>query len=184
MLTYHPVALLTAKSNGTKYSMRAANATACVATHAPETFFGFNHELLVKQPDVDTDGYTDSELADKAIAAGAANPKVVRACIEDEDFASWVRTPPSARSSEPARHRRNTLTGSPMILVNGQPYVGKLDDPAEFAQFVLTLSSDAYYSTPSPTPSPTTTPPDSVADDHALSPAPLNWCLPPTWRNW
>ncbi|MGC5171552.1 DsbA family protein [Micromonospora sp. DT81.3] len=159
VLTYHPVALLTAKSNGTKYSMRAANATACVATHAPETFFAFNHELLVKQPDVDTDGYTDPELAAKAIAAGAENPKVVRACIEDEDFALWVRDATERALSEDLPGTDGTtLTGSPMILVNGQPYVGKLDDPAEFAQFVLTLSSDAYYSTPSPTPTPSATP--------------------------
>ena len=32
-----------------------------------------------------------------------------------------------------------------MILVNGTPYVGALDDPKEFAQFVLTIASDAYY---------------------------------------
>ncbi|HEX5859208.1 MAG TPA: thioredoxin domain-containing protein, partial [Microbacterium sp.] len=101
VLTYHPVALLTAKSNGTKYSMRAANATACVATHEPETFFTFNHELLIKQPEVDTDGYTDPELAAMAIAAGAANPKAVRACIEDEDFASWVRDATERALSEP-----------------------------------------------------------------------------------
>ena len=51
------------------------------------------------------------------------------------------------------------LTGTPMVLVNGTPYVGALDDPKEFAQFVLTIASDAYYeATPSPTPTPTPTP--------------------------
>ncbi len=44
-----------------------------------------------------------------------------------------------------------------MVLVNGIPYVGALDDPKEFAQFVLTSASDAYYSTPSPTVSPSGT---------------------------
>ena len=48
-----------------------------------------------------------------------------------------------------------------MILVNGTPYVGALDDPKEFAQFVLTIASDTYYkesgATP-PTPTPTATP--------------------------
>ncbi|HEX5858406.1 MAG TPA: protein-disulfide isomerase, partial [Microbacterium sp.] len=93
-----------------------------------------------------------------AIAAGAANPKAVRACIEDEDFASWVRDATERALSEPLPGTEDvTLTGSPMILVNGQQYVGKLDDAAEFAQFVLTLSSDAYYSTPSPSPTPTPT---------------------------
>jgi hypothetical protein len=51
------------------------------------------------------------------------------------------------------------LTGTPMIVVNGQAYVGALDDPAEFSQFVLTSASDAFYKaqeteTPTPTPTP------------------------------
>ena len=46
-----------------------------------------------------------------------------------------------------------------MVLVNGTPYVGALDDPKEFAQFVLTIASDAYYKEPrAPTPTPTPTP--------------------------
>lgn len=164
-LTYHPVALLTAKSNGTKYSLRAANATACVATHSPDSFFAFNHELLVKQPEENTDGYSDSELAAIAIAASADKPKVVRACIEGQDFASWVRAATDRALTEPLPGTKDTtLTGTTMILVDGQPYVGALDDPQEFAQFVLTLSSDAYYNTPSPTPTSTTTPSPSPSE--------------------
>jgi hypothetical protein len=42
-----------------------------------------------------------------------------------------------------------------MVVVNGEAYVGALDDPAEFSQFVLTIASDAYYEaaeTATPTP--------------------------------
>src|SRR5690606_34035873 len=46
-VTYHPVSMLTASSNGTKYSLRAAAAAACVASHSPERFYPFNHELLI-----------------------------------------------------------------------------------------------------------------------------------------
>lgn len=158
-LTYHPVALLTSKSNGTKYSLRAANASACVATHSPDSFFAFNHELLVKQPEQNADGYTDAQLADLAIAASATNPKVVRACIEDGDFTSWVKSATERAMSQTAPGTKDTsLTGTALVLVDGQPYVGALDDPKEFAQFVLTLSSEAYYSTATPTPTPTATP--------------------------
>ena len=90
-LTYYPVAMLTAKSNGTKYSLRAASAAACVATHSPDTFFAFNNALLTGQPEVDSDGFTDIELADMALASGAESPKVVRACIEKQAFASWAK---------------------------------------------------------------------------------------------
>lgn len=153
-LSYHPVALLTAKSNGTKYSLRAANAGVCVATHAPSTFFTFNHELLTRQPDIDTDGFDNKLLADMAIASGAENPKAMRSCIEGGNYISWVQAATTRALSEslPGTDGQK-LTGTPTVLVDGKPYVGSMTDANEFAQFVLMLSSDAYYkATPSPTP--------------------------------
>jgi hypothetical protein len=160
-LTYHPVAMLTAKSNGTKYSLRAAAAAACVATHSPDSFFAFNNALLADQPEVDSDGYTDVEIADIAQARGADSPKVVRSCIEKQEFASWAKSATERALQGLPDTKGVALTGTPMVLVNGIPYVGALDDPKEFAQFVLTSASDAYYSTPTPTP--TTTPTPSLA---------------------
>ena len=154
-LSYYPVAMLTSKSNGTKYSLRASSAAACVATHSPDNFFAFTHALLEQQPEVDTDGFADSELADLAIASGASSPKVVRACIEDEDFAGWAKSATDRALEGIPDTDDVALTGTPMILVNGTPYVGALDDPAEFSQFVLTIASDSYYKTASPTPTPT-----------------------------
>lgn len=171
-LTYHPVALLTSKSNGTKYSLRAANASACVATHSPDSFFAFNHELLMKQPEQNADGFTDPQLADIAIAASASNPKVVRACIEDGDFTSWVKSATERALSEAAPGTKDTsLTGTALVLVDGQPYVGALDDAKEFAQFVLTLSSEAYYSTATPTPTPTPTQTPAAETTPAATPS-------------
>jgi protein-disulfide isomerase len=154
-LSYYPVAMLTAKSNGTKYSLRAAGAAACVAQHAPDYFFAFNDALLRQQPEVDSDGYSDSELAAMAIATGLDGPKVVRACIEEQSYASWAKTATDRALQELPGTDGAALTGTPMVLVNGTQYVGKLDDPKEFAQFVLTIASDAYYkATPTPTPTP------------------------------
>ncbi|NYE19564.1 DsbA family protein [Microbacterium immunditiarum] len=155
-LSYYPVAMLTAKSNGTKYSLRAASAAACVATYSPGTFFAFNNELLKKQPDVDSDGYTDTELADLALGSGATSPKAVRGCIESQKYATWVKSATERALKGLPDTKGVALTAAPMVLVNGTPYVGALDDPKEFAQFVLTISSDMYYkSTPTPTPTPT-----------------------------
>lgn len=154
-LTYYPVAMLTSKSNGTKYSLRAASAAACVATHSPEFFFAYNNTLLTQQPDIDSDGYTDVELADMALASGAKGAKVVRSCIEDQSFASWAKTATERALDGIPETEGVALTGTPMVLVNGTPYIGKLDDPKEFAQFVLTIASDAYYEeSPTPTPTP------------------------------
>jgi protein-disulfide isomerase len=157
-LAYYPVAMLTAKSNGTKYSLRAASAAACVGTHSPEHFFAYNNALLSQQPEVDSDGLTDAELADLAIASGSDDPKVVRNCIEKESFATWAKDATDRALKGLPDTDGVSLTGTPMVLVNGMPYVGALDDPKEFAQFVLTIASDAYYKEASPTPTATSTP--------------------------
>jgi protein-disulfide isomerase len=157
-LTYYPVAMLSAKSNGTKYSLRSASAAACVASYSPESVFSFNNALLSQQPEQGTDGLSDAQLADLAIASGADSPKVVRDCIENEDYVTWAKSA-TDRALEGLPGTKNvTLTGTPMILVNGTPYVGALDDPKEFAQFVLTISSDSYYKTAAPTATPTPSP--------------------------
>ncbi|QCQ16648.1 DsbA family protein [Microbacterium sp. RG1] len=154
-LSYHPVAMLTAKSNGTKYSLRAAGAAACVATYSPDTVFAFNHQLLLQQPEATSDGLSDETLADMAQAAGAAEPRQVRSCIENGEFMAWAKSATDAAVAGIPGTDGLTLTSTPMIFVNGELYQGALDDPKEFAQFVLTTASDAYYRTASPTPTPT-----------------------------
>lgn len=157
-VTYHPVALLTASSNGTKYSLRSAAAAACVATHSPEQFYAFNHDLLDDQPEVNTDGFSDEELAAIAGAVGSDNVKSVRSCIEDQDYVTWAKEATSRALEGPLVGSKDlVLTAAPMIVVNGEAYVGALDDPSEFSQFVLTVASDAYYATETPTPTPTET---------------------------
>ncbi len=160
-LTYHPVSMLAAKSNGTKYSLRAAGAAACMATYSPDDFFNFNNELLSRQPAVDSDGYSDDELANLAIASGADDPKEVRTCIETGAFSSWVKEATERAVAEIPDTDGLALTSIPMVVVNGQAYVGALDDPAEFSQFVMTSASDAFYKsqeTATPTPTPTSSP--------------------------
>ncbi|MBT2483180.1 MULTISPECIES: thioredoxin domain-containing protein [unclassified Microbacterium] len=159
-VSYHPVALLTASSNGTKYSLRAAAAAACVATHSPAQFYAFNHDLLQDQPEVGTDGFSDEDLADLAGAVGADNAKDVRTCIEGGDFVTWAKDATTRALEGPLAGSEDlVLKAAPMIIANGEAYVGALDDPDEFANFMLTVDNDASQeATPSPTPTPTETP--------------------------
>lgn len=160
-LTYYPVAMLTAKSNGTKYSLRAAGAAACVASYSPDKVFAFNHALLDAQPDANSDGLSDSDLATLAQTSGVTDPKGVRACIENGEYMAWAKSATDQAVAGIPGTDGLTLTGAPMVLVNGEQYVGQLDDPKEFAQFVLTTSSDAYYKNPTPTPTPSSSTPAS-----------------------
>lgn len=155
-LEYHPVATLTGKSNGTKYSQRAAAAAACVGTNSPDYFLAFTNALFTEQPELDSDGFTDVELAALAIASGAEPPKQVRSCIEDGLYFSWARAATDRALEELPGTDGLALADMPTVLINGQQYIGALNDPEELSQFVLTLSADAYYGTPTPTPSPTT----------------------------
>lgn len=161
-VTYHPVSMLTASSNGTKYSLRAAAAAACVATNSPDQFYAYNHELLLDQPEVDSDGRADVDLADLAVAVGVENPKVVRSCIEDGDFVTWAKEATSRALEGPLAGSDDLmLTSAPMVVVNGEAYVGSLKDPSEFSQFVLTVASDSdseQAETPAPTAEPTESP--------------------------
>ncbi|BDZ37536.1 hypothetical protein GCM10025863_01500 [Microbacterium suwonense] len=161
-VTYHPVALLTASSNGTKYSLRAASAAACVVTYSPDQFFDYNHELLTDQPAIDSDGRTDVQLADLAVAVGVQDAKKVRSCIEGQDFTGWAKDATARALEGPLPGSKDLkLNNEALIVVSGQAYVGALNDPAEFSQFVLTTASDEYYGSADPTPTPT--PPVSPA---------------------
>lgn len=162
-LTYYPVSLLSAKSNGTKYSLRAAGAAACVATYSSDTFFAFNNELFVRQPAVDADGFSDAELADIAQAVGVSNVGDVRDCITERAFDRWVASATERAVAGVPDSDDLSLTGTPLILVNDRVYLGALDDPNEFAQFVFATASESYYrnqesATPTPTPTPSETP--------------------------
>lgn len=158
-VTYHPVALLTANSNGTKYSLRAASAVACVAAREPDVFYAFNHALLVDQPKQDTDGRSDKELIDLAVSSGVKDAKGLQSCVEESTYDSWVKDVTQRAVDGPLPgSKKETLGGAPTIVVNGQVYAGSLNDAAEFSQFVLSVASDSYYGTPGPTLSPTPTP--------------------------
>ena len=125
----------------------------CVATYAPQSLFAFHHELLATQPAPETEGYTDAELADLAIAIGADQPKKVRACIEDETFTAWAKKQTDAVAGTKVADSQATLDGSFLVVIDGVKYVGNPANAAEFAQAVLKASSDAFYK-PTPTPTP------------------------------
>jgi protein-disulfide isomerase len=151
----HPIAILSGRSAGTQYSLRAANAAACVADTAPDSFWAFNSALFADQPAEGTPGLTDDELIALAETAGAAD---VADCIENQDFAGWVESATDRATSGPLPNASiEKVTETPTILVNERRYTGSLEDTEEFRAFVLQASSESY-STSTPTPSPAETP--------------------------
>ena len=152
----HPVSILTHKSSGTKYSLRAANAAACVANYAPDKFYDFNAILFQNQPKEGTPGHDNTAIKGLVKDAGVSEgANQINECIDDTTFRSWVIASTDRALSGPLPNTEvPAVTGTPTVLVNGKQYVGALDDPKEFAAFVLQAAGEAY-STSTPTPKPT-----------------------------
>jgi protein-disulfide isomerase len=159
----HPIAILDRVSNGTKYSTRAANAFACMANFSPNQAYEFHTLLFENQPQENTAGLSDDELVALAEQAGAENLSNVEQCIRDQTFKAWVADARERALNNPIPNTDGaTVTGTPTVIVNGQKYPGAVDDPAQFAAFVVQVAGDAFNesntATPTPTPSPTPTP--------------------------
>ncbi|PJJ61956.1 DsbA family protein [Compostimonas suwonensis] len=158
----HPVAILTSKSAGTQYSLRAANAAACVANFSPDSFYAVNAALFANQPEEGTAGLSNDEIKKVVADAGAAPTSSIDKCIDDMQFKSWVVDATDRALAGPIPNSDvPSITGTPTVLVNGKQYTGSLDDPNEFSAFVLQAAGETYStSTPSPTdtPAPESTP--------------------------
>lgn len=158
---YRPIAILTSRSAGTEYSLRAANAAACVANSVPNSFFDFNMRLFNEQPEEGTPGLDDERLVELAAAAGAGASSI-ETCIAERTFESWVRAASDRAQNGPLAIRDiavEGIVGTPTIFVNGQVYVYSYPfDQDEFAQFVLQAAGDEFSENPTPTPTPTPSP--------------------------
>lgn len=156
-LEVHPIAILTNRSAGTQYSLRAANAAACVADVSPENFLAFNDLLFDNQPEEGSTGLSNDELKKLAEQAGTGSLSKVQKCIDDVQFKTWVQDATTRALSGPLPNTEvESVKGTPTVLVNGKQYSGSLADATEFQAFVTQAASQSFTtSTPTPTPTPT-----------------------------
>lgn len=161
VVEFHPIALLTSKSVGTQFSLRAANAAACVANYSPDKFLSFNSKMFANQPEEGTEGLTDAEIVAIAYNAGASSS--VESCVKDMDFKAWVQAATQRALDGPLPGTKvKKVEGTPTILVNGKAYTGSFEDPKEFQAFVVAATSETY-ATSTPVPSGSPSPKPSVA---------------------
>lgn len=156
---YHPIAVFTAKSAGTQYSLRAANAVACVAELSPDQFFAYHEALFTDQPEENTPGYDDDELLAIAKDAGVDHLGNVEKCIDTQRFRAWVNEATQRALAGPiAGTDVAAIASTPTIIVNGEEFkYTTAFDPNEFAQFVARAAGQSFSDNPTPTPTPTST---------------------------
>jgi len=156
----HPIALLTTKSAGDQYSLRAANAAACVAEFSPDKFFDFHDSLFVGQPKEGQAGFDDRELISRAQRAGVTNIVKISDCINHLQFGNWVKAATVRALNGPLPNSDvAAVSTTPTIIVNGKQFKYSAGfDPNEFAQFVQAASGAMYNENSSASPSPSATP--------------------------
>lgn len=158
---YRPIAILTNLSAGTQYSLRAANAAACVADYSPNAFFDFNELLFANQPEEGSAGLDNAQLIEFARDAGSASTQI-ESCINDEKFGAWVQASTARALAGPLPVRDTqveSVQGTPTILVNGQLFEYRFPfEASDFSQFILQAAGDEFSTNPTPTPTPTPTP--------------------------
>ena len=87
----HPVSILTSKSAGTQYSLRAANAAACVANYSPNDFYALNAALFANQPKEATAGLSNDRIKKIVKSSGVTTSLTqINSCIDDTTYKSWV----------------------------------------------------------------------------------------------
>lgn len=141
---YHPIAILTNDSAGTRYSERAANAFACVANSEPTVALAFHNLLFHNQPEENSAGLDNAKLIALALDAGAHDQAGIRACIEGKQFTNWVRSATQRVLSGPIPNSNLAeIHRTPTVLVNGVKYSGTVSDPNEFKAFVIQATSES-----------------------------------------
>lgn len=131
-LEYHPISILDRSSAGTKYSTRAAGASACVAESAPEQWLSFNQLMFDNQPEEGLAGLTNEEIKGLVSEANADNQDVISSCIDDNKYTGWAGKVTDA-ATEKLPFTDAGLAATPSVIVNGELFSS---DDGEFQAYL------------------------------------------------
>lgn len=116
-LELYPLSFLDRMSNGARYSTRSANAIATVADRAPDKLLAFNGALFASQPEENTSGLSDDQIATLANSAGV--PADVVGTFGERRFESWVASMTDGVMA-------SGVNSTPTVRINGTKFTGDL----------------------------------------------------------
>lgn len=141
----HPISFLD-RASVDEYSSRAANMAACTANYSPDNFYDVHSILMERQPGEGTGNLTNDDLIDIAAEAGVDVEGDFSSCVNSKAFADWIAVTTDEVLSNPRADSGVQITGTPTIIVNGQPYTWttgeEIVNPERFAQFVQTAMAE------------------------------------------
>ncbi|MFD0556099.1 thioredoxin-like protein [Stackebrandtia endophytica] len=108
-LRVHPIAILDAASEGTRYSTRSAAAAVCAADEGK--FSEYTAELFANQPPERTPGLDDAELTKLGTDLGLGQS--FSSCVADKTYRGWVQQATDTAAGD-------KVTATPTVFVNGE----------------------------------------------------------------
>lgn len=116
-LRIHAMSFLDQASQGTKFSTRAANAFVTVGKNEPDKVLAFNNILFENQPEENSAGLSDAQIADFARQAGVSNDTVAQ-------FAAGANN--SFVESTTKNAFANGVSGTPTVKINDTKFPGDM----------------------------------------------------------
>lgn len=117
-LEIHPMSFLDDASQGTKFSTRAANAFVTIAEADPAAALRFYQLVFAHQPEENSAGLTDEQLAQLAEQAQA--PAEAIAAFGKLTFAPWI-----AQTTDQIWATK-AISGTPTVKINGELFTGDM----------------------------------------------------------
>ena len=134
-----PLSFLDRASEGAYYSSRAAGAIACLADSQPEAAWAGHSALLSPQVQPAAGpGLSNDELVSVLESASGGLNSVAADCITSERFVGFAQALNSWVFANPVPNALDSslsVQGTPLVLVNGEPYRGEPSDARAFASF-------------------------------------------------
>ncbi|MFF2052012.1 DsbA family protein [Leifsonia sp. NPDC058194] len=137
-LRLHPLTFLDRASSGTGYSTRAAAALTCVGVHDKSRVLDYYQALFTDQPEENSSGLTDDELAKRATDLGITD---ISGCIaRSGPYQAWAQANTAHSQSGPievdGKKVLDKIEGTPTVLVDGKQYTGSISDADAFQKFL------------------------------------------------
>lgn len=126
---------------GLDYSVRAANAFACVAANQPDSALAVHDALFAAQSG---DGLTDDELVALVRDAGVTTGGWEK-CVRGERYVRWVAQA-TDRATRSVPFDGVEMSATPLVVVAGQQYTGAPDDEEAFTAFLAQVSEEVSAS--------------------------------------
>jgi protein-disulfide isomerase len=126
VLDYHPIAILD-RSSSTQYSTRSAQALVTVADKDPAHFVAFDDALFVNQPQENTAGLSDQELAARALTAGVSQTAVD--AFSKGTFTPWV-------TAATLQAEKDGVQGTPTVMIDGTVWGGNWQTAGELKKAI------------------------------------------------